>query len=200
MSTTYSVAVFAYNEALKLAGTIKSIQAASQGTQCEIVILANGCRDETVTVAQELTACYSNVHVVEIDQADKANAWNHYVHEISVRHPFCDAHLHVFVDGDVQVESASFRAFSTVLAQNPLANALGALPTSGRNRAAWSQRMVATGRLAGGLYALNGTFLDRIRQRRICIPRGLIGEDWAVSLLAQSDLGVSGILCKRGLS
>ena len=37
------------------------------------------------------------------------------------------------------------------------------LPTAGRDREAWSRRMIAHGTLAGGLYALRGDFVERIR-------------------------------------
>ncbi len=188
MPTSFSVAVFAHNEERNLATAIRSILLAGEGASFEIAVLANGCSDNTVAIAQAQASRHANIHVFEIDLADKSNAWNYYVHDVSARPPFCDADFHVFIDGDVQLESTSFKAFSTTLMQYPLTNAMGALPTSGRDREAWSQRMVANGTLAGGLYALSRDFLQRIRQRQVHIPRGLIGEDWAVSLFALSDL------------
>lgn len=188
MSTTFSVAVFAHNEGHGLADTIESIRSAARGVPTEITILANGCTDRTVAVARGLAAASSTIHVAEIDLADKANAWNYYVHEISAKNSLGEARLHVFVDGDIEVGAAAFQAFSAVLAQHPAVNAIGAMPSSGRDREAWSRRMVANGTLAGGLYALSGNFLHRIRQRGVRIPRGLIGDDWAVSLFAQTDL------------
>lgn len=190
MPTTFSVAVFAHNEEKNLAATLNSIlvAGAGAGAKFEIVVLANGCSDDTVAVAQAHASKNTNIHVVEIELADKSNAWNYYVHQVSAISPFCDAEIHVFVDGDVQLKSTSLRAFSTALLQFPFANAMGALPSSGRDREAWSERMVASGTLAGGLYALSAAFLQRIRQRKVLIPRGLIGEDWAISLFAQSNL------------
>lgn len=188
MPTTFSVAVFAHNEEQNIAATLRSILVAGEGESFEIVVLANGCRDNTVAVAQAHASQNTNIHLVEIELADKSNAWNYYVHQVSARYPFCEAGIHVFVDGDVQLKSTSFKAFSTTLLNCPFTNAVGALPTSGRDREAWSQRMVANGTLAGGLYALSADFLQRIRQHKVFIPRGLIGEDWAVSLFAKSNL------------
>lgn len=188
MPAIFSVAVFAHNEERHLAATINSILAAGEGTNLTIAILANGCSDHTVTIARAHAGRHPNIHVVEIDLADKSNAWNHYVHDVSARPPFCDAEFHVFVDGDVQVEATSFTAFSSTLLLHPLANAVGALPTSGRDQVPWRRRMLANGTLAGGLYALSRDFVQRLRQRQVRLPRGLIGEDWAVSLFALSDL------------
>ncbi|MGR9054181.1 MAG: glycosyltransferase family A protein [Gammaproteobacteria bacterium] len=188
MAKIISIAVFAHNEGPRLADNIKSLLAAGEGSLFEIVILANGCRDRTLNVAQDFACRFSNIRVEEIQRADKANAWNYYVHDIAAGHPYKDALIHVFVDGDVTVNRASFESFSDFLRQYPSANAVGALPTAGRDRNAWRRRMMSSGTLAGGLYALTGNFLERIRERNIRIPLGLIGEDWLVSFLAKSDL------------
>lgn len=188
MPTRFSVAIFAHNEEQSLAATLGSILTAGEGAFFEIVVLANGCVDQTIAIARDYASRHANIHVIEIEFADKANAWNHYVHEVSPTPPFYDADLHVFVDGDVQPNPGSFEAFSVASEQYPSMNAVGALPTSGRDKEAWRQRMIANGTLSGGLYALSGDFLQRIRHREVFIPRGFIGEDWAVSLFAQSDL------------
>lgn len=189
MPAIWSVAIFAHNEAATLADAVRSAQIAGEGASTEIVILANGCRDNTVQIARDLALVYRNIHVIEIALADKANAWNHYVHEISAQLPFCDALMHVFMDGDVHVSAPSFGAFATAFDLYTSANAVGALPIAGRDQAAWRQRMTANGTLARGLYALRGAFLQRIRQLGIHIPHGFIGEDWLVSLFAKTDLG-----------
>jgi hypothetical protein len=132
---------------------------------------------------RELALTSPRLRVVEIPLGDKANAWNHYVHTLAIA-----ADMHVFVDGDVQVEPGALPALAAALAEVPTANAAGALPTTGRDREAWRVRMLAHGTLAGGLYALPGAFVERIRQRAIRLPQGLIGEDWLVSVLANSDL------------
>ena len=93
-----SIAVFAHNEAPRIAATLRSIEAAAQGMAVEVVVLANGCQDGTAQVVRGLMAASPHVRVVEIAMADKANAWNTYVHTVATTPT-----LHVFVDGDVQV-------------------------------------------------------------------------------------------------
>ena len=183
MAATWSVAVFAHNEAKRIAATLESIAVAADGAALDVVVLANGCRDRTAAIVHELAQASPRLRVVEIPLGDKANAWNHYVHTLGVT-----ADMHVFVDGDVQVEPGALPALAAALAGRPTANAAGALPTTGRDREAWSARMQANGTLAGGLYALRGEFVERIRQRGIRLPQGLIGEDWLVSVLAKSEL------------
>lgn len=189
MTNTWSVAVFAHNEAATIAATLGSILTAGEGSVAiEVVVLANGCADRTALIVRELAVSAPNLHVVEIALGDKANAWNHYVHEVSASLPFSAAQMHVFVDGDVHLAPGALPALAAALAQEPSANAAGGLPVSGRDRVAWRARMIANGMLAGGLYALRASFVDRIRRREIRIPQGLIGEDWLVSFLAKSDL------------
>ena len=149
MPAIWSVAIFAHNEAATLAETVRSAQFAGEGASTEIVILANGCRDNTVEIARDLAQVYRNIHVIEIALGDKANAWNHYVHDISAQLPFCDAWMHVFMDGDVQVSAPSFGAFATAFDLCPSAHAVGALPIAGRDQAAWRQRMTVAKRIVG---------------------------------------------------
>ncbi|SDP37980.1 Glycosyltransferase involved in cell wall bisynthesis [Rhodoferax sp. OV413] len=183
MAATWSVAVFAHNEAKRIAATLNSIAAAADGAALDVVVLANGCRDRTAAIVREMALASPRLRVVEIALGDKANAWNYYVHTLAIA-----ADMHVFVDGDVQVEPGALPALAAALAEVPSANAAGALPSTGRDREAWSARMLSNGTLAGGLYALPGQFVERIRQRAIRLPQGLIGEDWLVSVLAKSDL------------
>ena len=173
---------------MRIADSLRSIEVAAQGTAVQIVVLANGCQDGTAEVVRALVAASPYLRLVEIAVADKANAWNEYVHRIAAAPGDSLPTMHVFVDGDVQVAPGALRALAERLDQVPLAHAVGALPTTGRDRAGWSQRMLEQGTLAGGLYALRGDFVARLRQRGICLPQGLIGEDWLVSLWAARDL------------
>ncbi|WP_367847049.1 glycosyltransferase family 2 protein [Rhodoferax sp. WC2427] len=183
MAATWSIAVFAHNEAPRIAATLRSIEAAAHGMAVEVVVLANGCQDGTAQVVRDLAAASPHLRVVEIALADKAHAWNEYVHAVAAT-----ATLHVFVDGDVQLAPGALQALARRLEQVPAAHAVGGLPTTGRDREGWSQRMLSQGTLAGGLYALRGSFVQTLRQRGIRLPQGLVGEDWLVSLWAGRDL------------
>lgn len=188
MIPTWSIAVFAHNEANGIAATLRSIDVAAQGTEARVFVLVNGCRDHTATIARALALASVQLQVVEIPLADKSNAWNLYLHTIAATPQTDSARLHAFIDGDVLIEPDSLHALAAAFEEVPTANAAGALPSSGRDRDAWCRRMVANGTLAGGLYALRGDFVERIRKRNIRIPLGFIGDDWLVSLWAKSDL------------
>ena len=187
-AVNWSIAVFAHNEADCIAATLHSIATATQGAAVEVVVLANGCQDTTADIVRALATASPHLRLVEIAVADKANAWNEYVHRIVTMPPVNPPTMHVFVDGDVQVAPGALQALAERLDQMPMAHAVGALPTTGRDRVGWSQRMRDHGTLAGGLYALRGDFVARLRQRGIRLPQGLIGEDWLVSLWAARDL------------
>src|SRR5690348_11417360 len=60
--------------------------------QCEVVVVANGCSDQTAAIAQDALdhlvrthewAEAISVRVVEIPEPGKCNAWNRFVHEFS---------------------------------------------------------------------------------------------------------------------
>lgn len=190
MSCALSIAVFAHAQAPALPTALASIATAgaAAGLQCNIAILANGCSPEALTAAREISACHAHWQVWEIPFADKANAWNTYVHEISYQAPMAGAYLHIFVDGDIVVDTGAFAALAAAHAARPEASAIGAFPLSGRSRHAWTRDMQRSGTLAGGLYALPETFMARLRQRDIRLPQGFVGEDLALSLLAKCDL------------
>lgn len=188
MPPTLSVAVFAHAEAPGLTAALASLAAAAtaSGLDCTVTILANGCREAALASAREFAARHARWQVAEIPVADKANAWNTYVHALSAGAP--GTGLHVFLDGDVTINPTALTALAAAHAAQPAASAIGALPLSGRSRHQWIADMQRSGTLAGGLYALPEAFLARLRQRGIRLPRGLIGEDLALSLLAKCDL------------
>jgi glycosyltransferase involved in cell wall biosynthesis len=185
----WSVAVFAHNIAGRVTRCLDSIMRQQCPGALRIYILANGCTDATLTRVREYAADRPDIELITLALADKANAWNHYVHEISH-----ESDVHFFVDGDTTAGDDAFRYLNQAIEHNPVANAAGALPLSGRNRATWSQRMLRYGRLAGGLYALRGSFLARLRKDSIRLPIGLIGDDLFISCLAKESLTRQGFL------
>jgi len=190
MNPPWSIAVFAHNEAPRIVASLRSIVAAAEGQPIAITVLANGCSDRTVAVAQDfaLNCAAASIHVLEIPLGDKANAWNVYVHEVTSSQAPGSVQMHVFTDGDLCVDRGALPALAAAFAVHSSANAVGAMPSTGRDREAWRQRMLRDGTLAGCLYALSSEFVDRVRLRHIRLPRGLIGEDWLVSELAGNDL------------
>lgn len=190
MTSPWSVALFAHNEASRIELALRSLVESADGHPLDITVLANGCTDRTAAIARDFARnCdAAHINVVEISTGDKSNAWNVYVHEVTSRQVPGTVTMHVFADGDIRVEKGALAALAAALASTPTPNAAGAMPTTGRDREAWRHRMVSRGTLAGGLYALHADFVARIRQRGIRLPGGLIGEDTLVSILAGQDL------------
>lgn len=186
----WSVAVFAYNEAQLIRGTLESIEAAAAGHPLEIIVLANGCKDATGNIVRDYAKGRAHIRLIEIELADKANAWNTYVHQALSSDRYAEIRVHFFVDGDMQIGYKAFSELAAALDKVPSANAAGGMPISGRDQQAWRVRMVSKGMLAGCFYALRGSFVERIRTQRIFMPVGFIGEDWLISYLANTNLGI----------
>jgi glycosyltransferase involved in cell wall biosynthesis len=187
-----AVALFAHNEGPNLRAAVESLRAAAGDREIAVAVLLNGCTDNSLAVARQLASEWPAVVPVEIPLADKAGAWNVYVHHVSAGERFARAAVHVFTDGDVRVTPESLQALTQALDEVPRANAAGGMPITGRDRERWRRRMVAGGTLAGALYAVRGSFVARLRAQAIRIPAGLIGEDWLVSWLAGTDLQLAG--------
>ena len=178
---TWAAAVFAHNEARRIRTCLDSLLQGQSATPGRVTVLINGSTDGTAAIVRSIAADHPCIELVLLNQGDKAAAWNHYVHERAIA-----ADMHLFIDGDVLAEPGSVPAISQTFGQHPEAVAVAALPASGRDRAGWSQRMRDHGRLAGGLYALRGDWLDEIRSEYLHLPHGLIGEDLFLSCLAKS--------------
>lgn len=107
-----SIGILAYNESATISSMLNSLFQQSlfkkpkSDLVIEIVIVPNGCTDDTAMVAkatlEELVkqSVHTNVHwrICEVEQAGKPNAWNLYVHEFS--NPAAD---YLFLmDADIQ--------------------------------------------------------------------------------------------------
>jgi hypothetical protein len=182
------VALFAHNESRNLADAVRALRVSAGDRQMAVALLLNGCTDDSAAVARQLASEWPAVLPIEIGIADKASAWNSYVHEVCADARFADVPAHLFVDGDVRVSPDAVNVLIEALERVPSANAAGGMPLTGRDREAWRRRMIDGGTLAGALYALRGRFLARLRASGVRLPAGLIGEDWLVSWLARTDL------------
>jgi len=188
---SWSLAVFAHNESGRIGAALQSIVQAAAGADVEVWVLANGCTDATSDEVRGCAAGLPDLWLAEIDVADKANAWNVYVHELITPERAGGIETYFFMDGDVRLESDALGRLASALNTVPSAKAAGGMPATGRDRDSWRARMVKHGTLAGNLYALRATFLDRVRQRGIRMPVGLIGEDLFLSWLVATELGQS---------
>ena len=179
----WPVAVFAHNEARNIIACLDSLQAAAtHPLACHV--LANACTDRTEALVRDYAASHPDVHLVSIAPGDKANAWNVFVHEVA---PRADTPC-FFIDGDVRAIPGSLDVMARVLAQTPAANGVSALPQSGRGVAAFQRDMLRDNGVAGNLYGLRGSFVERIRAQAIKMPFGTIGEDALMGAMLKWDL------------
>ena len=186
---SWSLAVFAHNESGRIRPALESIARAAGNNDVAVTVLANGCTDST---ADEVRACASllpNLWLAEMAVADKANAWNVYVHELITPERAGEIETYFFMDGDVRLERDALALLAAALSAVPTANAAGGMPATGRNRVSWRARMIKNGTLAGNLYALRSSFVDCVRQRQIRIPIGLVFEDSLLSQLVATEFG-----------
>lgn len=179
----WSIAVFAHNEAKTIRAALQSIVVAAGDHAVSVYVLANGCTDATVDEVRACAAFLANLSLVEIRKADKANAWNTFIHGLISDEQACDIETCFFMDGDVTLTPDAMSRLASSLDETPDAEAAGGMPGSGRDMDAWRQRMVVNRMLAGNFYALRGRFVQQLRQSRIRMPVGLIGEDFLVSWL-----------------
>lgn len=186
---SWSLAVFAHNESGRIGAALQSIVQAAAGIDVEVWVLANGCTDATSDEVRACATVLPDLWLAEIDVADKANAWNVYVHELITPERAREIEIYFFMDGDVTLERDALALLASSLEEVPTAKAAGGMPATGRNRASWRARMVRNGTLAGNLYALRAGFVDTVRERRVRVPMGLVFEDSLVSWLVATQFG-----------
>lgn len=183
-----SVAIFAHNLSGVIVRCIESVLASKGKLDLRIYVLANGCTDGTICEIERQYAEVEHVNLINIPIADKANAWNHYVHRIATIQS-----THIFIDGDVVPAPDSLIRLIESLDSQPEANAVGAVPSVGRDRAGWVHRMIRFGRVSGGLYGLTGKFVNYLISNQIKIPNGFVGEDFLLSAWAKDLWGSEGL-------
>lgn len=186
---SWSLAVFAHNESGRIGAALQSIVQAAAGTDVEVWVLANGCSDATSDEVRACAAVLPDLWLAEIDVADKANAWNVFVHELITPERAREIETYFFMDGDVTLERAALALLASSLDDVPAAQAAGGMPATGRDRDSWRARMVRNGTLAGNLYALRASFVDAVREQQVYLPVGLVFEDSLVSWLVATRFG-----------
>lgn len=88
------IGVFAHNESASIAAMVARLLAQDvSGLEARILVLANGCTDDTVALART-----AGVEVTDLAQGGKSRTWNRFVHDLS--RP--EAEVLVFVDADIE--------------------------------------------------------------------------------------------------
>lgn len=161
-----SVVIPAHNETNVIARCLRAIQSQANATAVEVIVVCNGCTDDTAAVASE----FSGVVVAEIPQASKIGALNE-------GDRLASCFPRVYLDADVVLEPGSLSIIVDALRDGAVAAApLPVLETRGSSLAGrmyfavWSRLGYARRHLLGsGVYALSesgrrrfGMFLDVI--------------------------------------
>jgi glycosyltransferase involved in cell wall biosynthesis len=108
-----SIGILAHNEADYIAKLLNSLEQqslftnANQSQTIEVIIVPNGCTDNTVKIAQdtlkELELKINNISwkwkICEVSEAGKSNAWNLFVHQFSAT----DTDFFYLMDADIQL-------------------------------------------------------------------------------------------------
>jgi glycosyltransferase involved in cell wall biosynthesis len=173
------VAVMAHNEERRIARCLKSLPLADSRIAVHVVV--NGSSDRTAAIARG----FAGVTVHEYSARGKARSWNRFAFDT----PGIVADCYVFVDGDAEIAAGSVEALVQVLDRSPGANAAAGMPMNGRNADAYRAELEQDRGMFGDLYALRGSFVERMREKKIRLPEDLVGDDGLLCALAKTDLG-----------
>jgi glycosyltransferase involved in cell wall biosynthesis len=183
----WAVMVLAYNEERHIVACLDSIIASEPGRAFDIYVMANGCTDRTEALVTAYGRRNPAAKLVSIKLGDKCNAWNVFIHE-TVKNEAPGRDIYFFMDGDARVVPGSFTAMANALVRNQRANAASAVPASGRNVERDRLEILNDRGLVANLYALRGSFVDRLRDRQVKLPLKLEGDDGLLGALIKWDL------------
>ena len=186
-SAPWPVMVLAYNEEEAIEAAIDSIFASEPDQKLEIYVMANGCTDRTEELVRAYSSRRPEVHLVSIKMGDKCNAWNVFIHETTAK--VCPGReVYFFTCGDVRIVPGSLAALRRALQQDSYANGAAAPPGSGRNMERDRKAQMEEHALVAGLYALRGSFIERMQSLGVRIPLNFEGDDALIGTLLQWDL------------
>ena len=196
-----SIGVFAHNEADNIVATLNSLSQqdifsykSSPDLKITVSILANGCTDNTVAIANNylMQVPILNAQVIVIDKPGKSNAWNEFIH--SAESKLVD--YFVCMDSDITFGSKSvISTLITRLSRSDEAylavdvaqkdTLLKAQKTPFETFSLFFSRMMKQGStaVAGSLYCGKAQQL-----RRIYMPDGLPVEDGFLRAMLVTDL------------
>lgn len=157
--------------------TLCGIQKASNNFNPRIDIIVNGNEELAHAVhhliqTQPISDKAHEVHVWHIEYANKANAWNQYVHRISVNRD-----VTFFVDGYIDVTQQMVEIAIETFATQPDALCVSGYPCTGRSAEEIKVRTLNYGGLHGNFFGLSRTCIESMQRRNINLPIGLYGFD-----------------------
>lgn len=174
-----SVAVFSARETPEvLHGTVLAAVEASRGFAacCDVIVngpsaaLAHGLRDRLAQGGALLQGV--TLRIFHLPVADKAHAWNTYVHALWPR-----SALAFFIDGYARVMPDALASIRHGMGDDPDILGGTGVPTHGRSAMRLREQMLRSGGIHGNLYALRGWVMAHFRATGFRLPLGLYRTD-----------------------
>lgn len=168
-----SVVIPAHNEASVIAGNLSTLLDGTGPGRLEVVVVCNGCTDETADVARRL----SGVRVIEIPEPSKAQA-------VRVGNAAATAFPRVHLDADVALSGADVLVLAARLRDG--VHAVAPARSLPLDRSSWPVRSYYTvweqlPQVRRGLFGRGAVALSAEGQRRVdALPR-VMSDDLAVS-------------------
>jgi hypothetical protein len=180
----WSAVVFARNEAASIGRCVQALAEAGHGHPLHVTILLNGTSDDSAARATSaLRATGQAGAIYTIAEPDKSNAVNQFLHRLRPQ-----AGTYFFVDGYAAVAPDALRRLDQALRDHPAALAAAAVPSSGRSAARLRAAMIRAPGLHGSLFALRGSFVERIKAMGLRLPRRLYRGDGLIGSFVLHDL------------
>ena len=182
------IGVFAHDEGAGIARMVAGLLAQDySGLDVRLLVLANGCRDDTAAQARAAGA-----EVADLAEGGKSRTWNRFVHDLS--RPTAD--VLVFADADIELpEPDAIRRMVTELAARPGLHVMNSRPV--KDIAArpqglgWQDRLIgmAGGTLDNWQTAICGQLyaMPAARARAHWMPVGLPVEDGFLRAMVLTD-------------
>lgn len=194
------IGVFAHNEARGIVRMLEGlVRQEVPGLAARIVVLANGCTDDTVRLARGFVESHGHtnpnlgIEVVDLSLGGKSRTWNSYVHELS--RP--DADVLIFMDADIELPAAdSLLRLVQGLEANPKLHAFNSHPIKDivyrPENLSLMDKLIAMSSetlndwktaICGSLYAMPSA-----KARQLHMPIGLAVEDGFLRAMILTDV------------
>lgn len=183
-ATAWSAAIFGRNEAGSIGPCLDALAVAAHGHALHVTLLLNGTTDDShreACVALRRSGLAARIYAIA--EADKANAFNHFVQHLRPA-----AQTYFFVDAYARVAPDALQLLDQALAATPDAQAAAAVPRTGRSAARLREEMIRNPGLHGSLFALRGSFVERIAAMGLALPLGLYRGDGLIGSFVLHDL------------
>jgi glycosyltransferase involved in cell wall biosynthesis len=175
--------VLAHQEERRIADCLNGLPLGRSDVLIHVAV--NGSSDASASIARAIAERAGNIVVHEWSDGGKSKSWN----RLLLDSMQAIGTTHIMVDGDAIVAPGSIDALVAAMQANPHADIVSALPGNGRRAQFYQRNMAAEHGLFGDLYAIRGTFIERLRETGVRLPEDLVGDDGLIGALAKIRLG-----------